>query len=258
MSELYEAPEGEQTEIVDVDVRAWVETAKTDPLRYRDRQVTEIVLAAIGVAPNLKKTLVLKGGAVMALAFKSERVTGDVDLGDDRCGHPRTDRTMTTLRGVLRLITPLVLTYALTPIGRLQAAVVIPSISANMSCDQSSKELSVKLRSYFVTSGFKVLFHRNLWSSSPSGDEVGQVLEAHRVDPILITFTKLPYEKRFNIAIFDVAGRTSVVWEGIKVSRSLGSCQIANPVQYSGSSADGKSISRIIAQLENDSQKDER
>lgn len=83
MSELYEAPEGEQTEIVDVDVRAWVETAKTDPLRYRDRQVTEIVLAAIGVAPNLKKTLVLKGGAVMALAFKSERVTGDVDFSAD-------------------------------------------------------------------------------------------------------------------------------------------------------------------------------
>ena len=41
------------------------------------------MLAAIGVAPNLKKTLVLKGGAVMALAFKSERVTGDVDFSAD-------------------------------------------------------------------------------------------------------------------------------------------------------------------------------
>lgn len=83
MSEIDEAPEGERTEIVDVDVRAWVEAAKTDLVRYRDRQVTEIVLAAIGVAPNLKKTLVLKGGAVMALAFKSERVTGDVDFSAD-------------------------------------------------------------------------------------------------------------------------------------------------------------------------------
>lgn len=83
MSEIDEAPEGERTEIVDVDVRAWVEAAKTDQVRYRDRQVTEIVLAAIGVAPNLKKTLVLKGGAVMALAFKSERVTGDVDFSAD-------------------------------------------------------------------------------------------------------------------------------------------------------------------------------
>lgn len=83
MSEIEEAPEDEQTEIVDVDVRAWVEAAKTDVVRYRDRQVTEIVLAAIGIAPNLKQALVLKGGAVMALAFKSERVTGDVDFTAD-------------------------------------------------------------------------------------------------------------------------------------------------------------------------------
>lgn len=83
MSEIDEAPEGERTEIVDVDVRAWVDAAKTDLVRYRDRQVTEIVLASIGVAPNLKNTLVLKGGAVMALAFKSERVTGDVDFSAD-------------------------------------------------------------------------------------------------------------------------------------------------------------------------------
>lgn len=83
MSEIEEAPNGEQTEIVDVDVRGWVEAARTNPVRYRDRQVTEVVLAAIGVAPNLKQTLVLKGGAVMALAFKSERVTADVDFSAD-------------------------------------------------------------------------------------------------------------------------------------------------------------------------------
>ena len=83
MSEIDEAPQGERTEIVDVDVRAWVELSKTDLVRYRDRQVTEIVLATIGIAPNLKKSLVLKGGAVMALAFKSERVTGDVDFSAD-------------------------------------------------------------------------------------------------------------------------------------------------------------------------------
>ncbi len=83
MSEIDEAPGDERTEIVDVDVRAWVEAAKADAVRYRDRQVTEIVLAAIGIAPNLKQALVLKGGAVMALAFKSERVTGDVDFTAD-------------------------------------------------------------------------------------------------------------------------------------------------------------------------------
>lgn len=67
-------------DIVDVDVRAWVETARADPTRYRDRQVTEIVLTAIGLAPSLHANLVLKGGAAMALAFKSIRVTGDVDF----------------------------------------------------------------------------------------------------------------------------------------------------------------------------------
>lgn len=67
-------------DIVDVDVRAWVEAARANPTLYRDRQVTEIVLGAIGLAPSLSKTLVLKGGAVMTLAFKSNRVTGDVDF----------------------------------------------------------------------------------------------------------------------------------------------------------------------------------
>lgn len=67
-------------DIVDVDVRAWVEAARSNPAQYRDRQVTEIVLAAIGLAPKLNTNLVLKGGAVMALAFKSNRVTADVDF----------------------------------------------------------------------------------------------------------------------------------------------------------------------------------
>lgn len=70
----------EPIEYVDVDVRGWVEAARADPLRYRDRQVTEIVLTTIGIAPSLKNTLVLKGGTLMALAFKSDRLTGDVDF----------------------------------------------------------------------------------------------------------------------------------------------------------------------------------
>lgn len=78
MLENYE-PEG-PAKIVDVDIRAWVETARPNPLQYRNRQVTEIVLATIGLTPSLSTTLVLKGGALMALAFKSERVTGDVDF----------------------------------------------------------------------------------------------------------------------------------------------------------------------------------
>ncbi len=63
-------PEG-PAEIVDVDIRAWVEAARANPTLYRNRQVTEIVLATIGLTPSLATTLVLKGGALMALAFNS-------------------------------------------------------------------------------------------------------------------------------------------------------------------------------------------
>ena len=77
---MSEPEETTDYDIVDVDVRAWVDAARADPTLYRDRQVTEIVLTAIGLAPSLNTSLVLKGGAVMALAFKSNRVTGDVDF----------------------------------------------------------------------------------------------------------------------------------------------------------------------------------
>ncbi|EKE71585.1 nucleotidyl transferase AbiEii/AbiGii toxin family protein [Oceanibaculum indicum] len=72
-------PEG-PADIVEVDIRAWVEAARANPSLYRNRQVTEVVLATIGLSPSLAKTLVLKGGALMALAFRSDRVTGDVDF----------------------------------------------------------------------------------------------------------------------------------------------------------------------------------
>lgn len=80
MSDVENKSDEVEYEIVDVDVRAWVEAARSNPAQYRDRQVTEIVLAAIGLAPSLNTNLVLKGGAVMALAFKSNRVTADVDF----------------------------------------------------------------------------------------------------------------------------------------------------------------------------------
>ena len=73
----------ESGDIVDVDIRAWVEAAINDPLRYRDRQMTEIVLSTIGIAPNLGASLILKGGTLMALAFGSQRLTGDIDFTAD-------------------------------------------------------------------------------------------------------------------------------------------------------------------------------
>lgn len=80
MSDAEHVADEAEYDIVDVDVRAWVEAARSNPVQYRDRQVTEVVLAAIGLAPSLNTSLVLKGGAVMALAFKSNRVTADVDF----------------------------------------------------------------------------------------------------------------------------------------------------------------------------------
>ncbi len=65
---------------VDVDLRAWVEAARADPVLHRDRQVTEVVLTAIGLSPDLRRSLVLKGGTLMAIAFHSPRGTGDVDF----------------------------------------------------------------------------------------------------------------------------------------------------------------------------------
>lgn len=67
-------------DLVEVDIAAWVAAAANDPTLHRDRQVTEIVLTAIGLAPSLSQTLVLKGGTLMALAFSSLRLTGDVDF----------------------------------------------------------------------------------------------------------------------------------------------------------------------------------
>lgn len=46
MSDAQHMLEEAEYGIVDVDVRAWVEAARSNPTQCRDRQVTEIVLAA--------------------------------------------------------------------------------------------------------------------------------------------------------------------------------------------------------------------
>lgn len=65
---------------VPINVPAWVEEAKGNPVLYLQRQATEAVLTAIGLSKKLSHSLVLKGGTLMALAFKSDRATGDVDF----------------------------------------------------------------------------------------------------------------------------------------------------------------------------------
>lgn len=63
-----------------VPITAWIEEAKPDPIRYLERQATGILLHAIGITPELRKNLILKGGILMSLVHGSYRQTGDVDF----------------------------------------------------------------------------------------------------------------------------------------------------------------------------------
>lgn len=63
-----------------VDLTVWVEEVRNDPVAYRRRQVAHILLHAIAITPALKEALFLKGGILMALAYKSVRSTSDIDF----------------------------------------------------------------------------------------------------------------------------------------------------------------------------------
>lgn len=63
-----------------IDLSKWVENSKRDPVKYRRRQVTEILLSAIALIPYLHESLVLKGGILMNLVFQSPRNTSDIDF----------------------------------------------------------------------------------------------------------------------------------------------------------------------------------
>lgn len=63
-----------------VNVSEWVEQAQHDPVRYLERQATEIVLNAIGMTPDLESKIFLKGGALMGVVYQSPRQTADLDF----------------------------------------------------------------------------------------------------------------------------------------------------------------------------------
>ena len=85
-----------------VDISAWVLKARTNSVLYRQRQVTEILLHAVALAPGFGEGLFLKGGILMALAYGSTRNTGDVDFSV--IGDPEEVRAAITsaLDGALR------------------------------------------------------------------------------------------------------------------------------------------------------------
>ena len=63
-----------------IDVRAWVEHARPDPVAYRRRQAIEVILNAIARTADFNKALFLKGGILLGLAYDSPRQTVDIDL----------------------------------------------------------------------------------------------------------------------------------------------------------------------------------
>lgn len=63
-----------------VDIVEWVNKARHDPVRYLERQATEIVLTTIGDAPELGDKVFLKGGILMGVVYDSPRQTADIDF----------------------------------------------------------------------------------------------------------------------------------------------------------------------------------
>lgn len=71
-----------------VDIKAWIDRARRDPVAYIERQATEIVLSAIGSIPGYGSRFFLKGGILMAMVYESPRGTGDVDFTTDLTATP--------------------------------------------------------------------------------------------------------------------------------------------------------------------------
>ena len=69
--------------VLKVDVAAWVERVRFDPVAYQVRQTTEIALNAIAMMTPLGARMVLKGGILVGLAYDSPRQTTDIDLTAD-------------------------------------------------------------------------------------------------------------------------------------------------------------------------------
>lgn len=85
-----------------INISAWVLKARVNPVVYRQRQVTEILLHAVAMAPGFGGGLFLKGGILMALAYNSPRNTGDIDFSVIDDPEEMKQRVTSTLDGFLR------------------------------------------------------------------------------------------------------------------------------------------------------------
>jgi len=76
---------------VSTNIFEWVEQARQDPVRYFERQATEVVLNAIGMAPALGSKIFLKGGILMGVVYQSPRQTADLDFSTSLEPGPEVD-----------------------------------------------------------------------------------------------------------------------------------------------------------------------
>jgi predicted nucleotidyltransferase component of viral defense system len=85
------------------DLDAWVAKAQANPVQYRQRQVTHILLHAVARDALLRESLCLKGGTLMSAIYGSIRQTGDVDFSASAAPEPFTTRFREVLDKALRV-----------------------------------------------------------------------------------------------------------------------------------------------------------
>lgn len=68
---------------MNIDLGAWVD-AETDPQRREFRQAVRLILRAVANSNDLAPLMVMKGGILLAIRYKSARFTKDVDFSTQR------------------------------------------------------------------------------------------------------------------------------------------------------------------------------
>jgi predicted nucleotidyltransferase component of viral defense system len=71
------------SEIEEYDIKDWVEDASTTSNK-EFRQAVHTILSAIASDSNLKANMILKGGILLAIRYKSHRYTKDIDFSTER------------------------------------------------------------------------------------------------------------------------------------------------------------------------------
>ena len=72
---------------IKVNITEWIDSVKADSTTHAQRQITEIILHAIAMAPLLANRLYMKGGLLMGLRYGSARQTSDIDFSTSSDDH---------------------------------------------------------------------------------------------------------------------------------------------------------------------------